>query len=130
MSLDRRVLVGLLVLSCLACEREWRKIASAPPPTTAPAGPLAPAAEEVSRYVSSKVCVDDFREKYWPPDAHRAFASSDDGACGWSASGMSSPRFAAKAALRQCDLRRDEDDAPCRVVNVDGAWREEKDAKP
>lgn len=62
-----------------------------------------------------------FNEKYLAARPNKAFAISPAGAWGW-ADGRGSSNDAARAALQECDARREPYSAQCVVVNVNGHW--------
>lgn len=84
-----------------------------------------PSYEEIAQYVSNKECIQYFQSIYWGYTPNKAFASSPDGACGFSAEEMSTIAFATESALRYCDLTRKKLAmvAECQIVNVNGEWQ-------
>jgi TonB family protein len=82
-----------------------------------------PSAEEVAKYVAMQEGVETFRSAYWSASSHKAFAASDDGAWSWVA-GVSTIERAGEAAREGCERYRAREHRPCKVVNVDGRWKE------
>ena len=83
-----------------------------------------PPRSEIAQYVSHERAVTAFIDIYWKYEPNKAFASSDDGVYGYSASQMSSAEFAEKSALTYCELYKKDGTfpSPCKVVNVNGRW--------
>ena len=84
-----------------------------------------PSRDEIAVHVSYEGGVDDFQKIYWGYLPNKAFASSPDGAYGYSGERMSTPKHAAESALRYCEQAREERRliAPCKVVNINGEWQ-------
>lgn len=61
---------------------------------------------------------------YWNYVSNKAFAVSEEGYYGYSASGMDDENEARQMALSFCDSFRQKDSSkrPCRIVNVNGKW--------
>lgn len=87
-------------------------------------GPLPPS-DIIARYIASKECAQLYSNKYWNYRPNKAFASSPDGACGYSAAEMSTPEAASASALRFCEQSRVKGGqiARCTVVDINGAWQ-------
>ena len=85
--------------------------------------PAAPSDEELGAVMKSAAARREFRENYWPAKNHKAFASSEGGAFGWSAN-AGSAEAAKTQALEQCDRGRDSYSSECRTLHVDGDWAE------
>jgi len=83
--------------------------------------PQLPTDDELSAFLKSPQARHDFREAYWPAANHKAFASSDSGASGWSAGAVSADA-ARTQALAECEKSRDAYSAECKVLSVDGDW--------
>src|SRR5688572_31211679 len=81
---NRVIFVTTLALS--ACER----------PVAYDPGPV-PSRHTVEKYVSHELGIDSFVKTYWPYEPNKAFAVSDDGVYGYSASRLSSPEFAERS---------------------------------
>ena len=116
---NRIIFVTTLALS--ACER----------PVAYDPGPVPPR-HIVEKYVSHELGIDSFVKTYWPYEPNKAFAVSDDGVYGYSASRLSSPEFAERSALAYCEVHRTKGNfpSPCRVVNVNGRWVGRETALP
>jgi uncharacterized membrane protein YhaH (DUF805 family) len=85
--------------------------------------PQAPTDDELSAFLKSPKARHDFREGYWPAKGHKAFASSDSGASGWS-SDAGTADAAREQALAQCEKARDAYSSECKTLSVDGEWAE------
>jgi len=83
--------------------------------------PQVPTDDDLSAFLKSPRARHDFRAAYWPAANHKAFASSDGGASGWSA-GAGSADAARTQALAECEKSRDAYSSECKVVSVDGDW--------
>jgi len=83
--------------------------------------PQVPSDDDLSAVLKSPKARHDFREAYWPAASHKAFASSDSGASGWSA-GAGSADAARTQALAECEKARDAYSAECKLVSVDDDW--------
>lgn len=79
------------------------------------------APDEVDQWLRNPAAAAAFRSSYTLAQSNKAFAVSAGGAWGH-ASGLSSPRDAARAALSQCDEKREAYSPQCEVVNVNGQW--------
>jgi len=98
-----------------------RGAASALATPAADEAPQRPTDDDLSAMLKSPKARQDFRVAYWPAADHKAFASSDSGASGWSA-GAGSADAARTQALAECEKSRDAYSSECKVVNVDGDW--------
>jgi len=98
-----------------------RAAASALATSAADEAPQVPTDDDLSAFLKSPKARHDFRAAYWPATNHKAFASSDSGASGWSA-GAGSADAARTQALAECEKSRDAYSSECKVVSVDGDW--------
>jgi len=98
-----------------------RGAASALSAPAADDAPQPPTDDDLAAFLKSPKARRDFREAYWPAAGHKAFASSDGGASGWTA-GAGSADAARTQALAECDRTRDAYSSECKVINVDGDW--------
>lgn len=98
-----------------------RGAASALAISQADEAPQMPTDDDLSAFLKSPKARHDFRTAYWPATSHKAFASSDSGASGWSA-GAGSADAARSQALAECDKARDAYSSECKVISVDAEW--------
>ncbi|MBX3622914.1 MAG: DUF805 domain-containing protein [Rhizobacter sp.] len=83
------------------------------------------AAERAGQFLHSPTALEAFRTQYLAEPGAKAFASG--GGSAWGAStGRASMRDAATRALAACEERRAPYTAQCRLVNLDGAWVDDK----
>lgn len=81
-----------------------------------------PTVEEAAQYLIGNDAIEAFRTAYWRSPDHKAFAGSEGGAWGWSG-GMTRDQRVRDLAWQYCQGHVQENDPPCRVVNIDGAWQ-------
>ncbi|MFW5431319.1 MAG: hypothetical protein ACKE5M_00870 [Methylophilaceae bacterium] len=72
--------------------------------------------------LGSDNCLLEFKD-YAKYEAHAAFATSIDGACGWSGEEVESAKLAKRQAFHQCETFRETENGECKVVHLDGKWQ-------
>ncbi|MEE9330876.1 MAG: hypothetical protein V3U89_01475 [Methylophilaceae bacterium] len=72
--------------------------------------------------LGSDNCLLEFKD-YAKYKAHAAFATSPDGACGWSGEAAESVKMAKRQAFHQCETFRETEKEACKVVHLDGKWQ-------
>lgn len=83
------------------------------------------AAQRAAQFLHSPTALEAYRTQYLSAPGSKAFASG--GGSAWGAStGRPSMRDAATLALAACEERRAPYTSPCRLVNLDGAWVDDK----
>jgi hypothetical protein len=77
--------------------------------------------KEIVKKLGSDNCFAEYKD-YLTYKENVAFATSTDGACGYSGELHKSVDEAKKEAVETCETYRD-DGEPCKVVNVNGKWQ-------
>lgn len=114
------VFVAVSLLGCVHASAISGRASDTPP--FKKASNTVPSADEISHFVVGSEAVEEFRVGYWQAAEHKAFASSEDGAWGWSA-GMSRAQRVRDLAWSTCQGHVAPNGRPCRIVNIDGAWQ-------
>ena len=83
---------------------------------------LTPPAEEVGQFIVGNAAIEEFRSRYWKAKEHKAFASSESGAWGWSSDSRPAQRAKDRAWVA-CQAHVPSGGPPCEIVNFDGVWQ-------